>query len=178
MQFKSSIGSEQTLTFRFLHFLPSDCTYECSSDSPMFTVGGSVSAPAAGPEGVEVEVEVTFDPDIIGECNAKLLVASPEGGEYTCILNGHGLAPRPQGPFEVSGSYTINFKNPFKDSKSFTVAVDNPAFKTIASLPDVSGRSGAPFSVSYSGAGSGAIQAKLTVTCEGFPPWLYYLKGV
>jgi hypothetical protein len=93
-------------------------------------------------------------------------------------LNGHGLAPRPQGPFEVSGSYTINFKNPFKDSKSFTVAVDNPAFKTIASLPDVSGRSGAPFSVSYSGAGSGAIQAKLTVTCEGFPPWLYYLKGV
>ena len=178
MQFKSSIGSEQTLTFRFLHFLPSDCTYECSTDSQMFTVGGSVSAPAAGPEGVEVEVEVTFDPDIIGECNAKLLVASPEGGEYTCILNGHGLAPRPQGPFEVSGSYTINFKNPFKDSKSFTVAVDNPAFRTIASLPDVSGRSGAPFSVSYSGAGSAAIQAKLTVTCEGFPPWLYYLKGV
>jgi len=136
------------------------------------------SAPAAGPEGVEVEVEVTFDPDIIGECNAKILVTSPEGIEYTCILNGHGLASRPQGPLGSRATTLLTSRTLSRIPKSFTVAVDNPAFKTITSLPDVSVRSGAPFSVSYSGSGSGAIQAKLTVTSEGFPPWLYYLKGV
>ena len=178
MQFKSAIGTAQTLTFRFLHYLPSDASYECSTDNENFTVTGTVSAPAASsPEGNEVEVEVTFDPGTIGECNAKLSVNSESGGSYTCILNGHGLPPRPQGPFEVSGSYTIDFKNPFKDSKSFTVAVDNPAFSTVESLPDVAGRSSAPINVSYSGGGSGAVQAKLTVVCEDFPPWLYYLKG-
>ena len=177
MQFKSAIGLAQTLTFRFLNFLPADCAYECSCDNAMFSVPASVSAaPATPPEGTEVEVEVTFDPDVIGECNAKLLVTSETGGSYTCILNGHGLAPRPQGPFEVQGSYTIDFKNPFSDAKSFTVAVDNVAFSTVESLPDVPGRSSAPISVSYAG-GAGAVQAKLTVVCEGFPPWLYYLKG-
>ena len=137
----------------------------------------SVSA-AESPDGTEVEVEVTFEPDVIGESNAKLIVSSETGGSYSCILNGHGLAPRPQGPFEVTGSYTIDFKNPFSDPKSFTVAVDNKAFSTVESLPDVPGRSSAPISVSYSGGGSGAVQAKLTVVCEDFPPWLYYLKGV
>jgi len=178
MQFKSAIGSAQTLTFRFLHFLPADATYECSTDSEMFSVPGSVSAAAAAsPDGAEVEVEVTFEPGKIGDCNAKLLVASDTGGSYTCILNGHGLAPRPQGPFDVSGSYTIDFKNPFSEAKTFSVAVDNPAFSTVESLPDVPGRSSAPISVSYSGGGDGAVQAKLTVVCEDLPPWLYYLKG-
>ena len=83
----------------------------------------------------------------------------------------------PQGPFVVSGSYAIDFKNPFPDSRSFIVAVDNPNFKTIEQLPDVPGRSSANISVSYSGGGSGPVQAKLTVVCEGYPPWLYYLKG-
>jgi hydrocephalus-inducing protein len=178
MQFKSPIGSTQTQTFRFLHFLPSDCTYECSTDNEMFTVPGTVSASAAEtPDGTEVTVEVAFDPSQIGESNGKLLVTSETGGSYTCILNGHGQGPRPQGPFVVSGSYAIDFKNPFPDSKSFIVAVDNPNFKTIEQLPDVPGRSSANISVSYSGGGSGHVQAKLTVVCEGYPPWLYYLKG-
>jgi hypothetical protein len=49
---------------------------------------------ASGTEGVEVEVEVTFEPGFIGSANARLIVTSDEGGEYVCILNGYGLAPK------------------------------------------------------------------------------------
>ncbi len=61
----------------------------------VFTVTDSVTAPAAtGTEGIEVEVEVTFEPGSIGSANARLIVTSDEGGQYVCILNGYGLAPK------------------------------------------------------------------------------------
>eukprot|EP00961_Rhodomonas_salina_P055322 743361-Rhodomonas_salina.1 len=165
-----------------MHYLPSASSYECSTDNPVFAVksGSSVSAPAAddAEKGVEVEVEVSFEPDLIGESTAKLAVKSDDGGEYVCILNGYGQPPTPQGPFEVSGTLKLDFKNPFSTPKSFTVAVDNESFTVGSRLDDVAPRSSIPLNVAYRSGGGGGSKAKLTVVCESFPPWIYYLTGV
>jgi len=177
MQFKASIGGKDVQTFRFLHYLPAATDYKCTTDNGMFSVEAKVSAPEAGSDGVEVEVEVVFEPDRIGDCAAKLTVFSEEGGEYICILRGHGAPPQPQGPYEVAGAYKIDFVNPFPEAKTFTVAVDNKAFTAPKSLDNVAPRSTVPINVSFA-AGGGDTAGKLTVVCEGFPAWLYYLKGV
>ena len=57
------------------------------------------------------------------------------------------------------------------------VAVDNAAFTAPKALENVAPRSTAAINVAFA-AGSPDTAAKLTVVCEGFPPWLYYLKGV
>ena len=104
MQFKAALGTAAKQTFRFRHLAPAPCAYTCLVDSDVFAVDPQVSAPAApDAKGVEVEVEVTFDPDRIGEAAARLTVTSDAGGEYVCLLSGHGLPPQPLGPTEVAG---------------------------------------------------------------------------
>ncbi len=78
----------------------------------------SVNAPGADSyEGVEVSVNLKFEPSILGEVSAQLTVVSAEGGEYNCILHGVSTAPQPKGPFKVVGAKPapIEFKNPFNE---------------------------------------------------------------
>merc|ERR1711959_349104 len=81
-----------------------------------------------GEEGVEVEVNVTFEPSTLGTTHATMLLKSAEGGDYIVNLHGECVAPKPKGPFEVKGSFTLPFKNVFSEEKTFTFSVDNPAF--------------------------------------------------
>jgi len=180
MQFKAPLGGLETQTFRFRHFLQDRATYSCETGHPgVFTVSDSVAGPpSTSPDGVEVEVEVTFEPDFIGEVHSKLRVKSDEGGEYVCILNGHGLAPKPQGPIDVPGKAEIAFKNPFTTPMSFNLAVDNEAFVVPDNVSDVASRAEVKLQVAYKAPASGQhVPGKLTVDCPGYPPWIYYLKG-
>lgn len=53
--------------------------------------------------GVEVELEVGFEPFAMGEAlRDTLVVASPAGGEYLVPLVGRCVPPKPQGPIDVS----------------------------------------------------------------------------
>ena len=63
-----------------------------------------MSAPAASASGgVEVELEVGFEPATVGESlRDVLVVASPVGGEYQVPLVGRCVPPKPQGPVDVS----------------------------------------------------------------------------
>ena len=181
MQFKAALGTAAKQTFRFRHLAPAPCAYTCLVDSDVFAVDPQVSAPAApDAKGVEVEVEVTFDPDRIGEAAARLTVTSDAGGEYVCLLSGHGLPPQPLGPTEVAGGRgTVNFRNPFGVPKTFALSVDNPAFSVTDRLNDVAPRAPIPIQVAFRAPAPGVSTAgKLTVVCEGYPPWIYYLKGV
>lgn len=182
MQFKAPLGGLATQTFRFRHYLESGTSYACQTEHPeVFTVAETVSAPAAdGRDGVEVEVEVSFEPNSIGDISSRLTISSDEGGEYVCILNGYGLAPKPQGPIEVAGSASVNFKNPFTSPESFTVAVDSPAFSVSGSLDTVAPRQQVNISVNYTSPAPGvSLSGKMTVQCTrpGFPAWIFYLKG-
>ena len=55
-----------------------------------------VQAPAAdSPKGVEVSVNVRYEPQTIGDGRAMLKITSTEGMEYTCLLLGQSTAPLP-----------------------------------------------------------------------------------
>jgi hydrocephalus-inducing protein len=180
MQFKAPLGTTARQTFRFRHLLPAGCAYDCAVDKDVFSVPAQVAAPGAPDgKGAEVEVEVAFDPDAVGETAARLTVSSDAGGEYVCLLHGHGQPPRAQGPIEVPGRASVDFRNPFAEARSFAVAVDSDAFSAVARLDGVAPRSAIPISVAYRAPAPGvSLPGKLTVTCDGCPPWIYYLKGV
>ena len=46
-------------------------------------------------KGVEVSVNVRYEPFSIGDSRAILKLNSPEGMEYTCLLFGKSTAPKP-----------------------------------------------------------------------------------
>eukprot|EP00960_Hanusia_phi_P024729 728453-Hanusia_phi.AAC.1 len=177
MQMKASLGASHKGTFRFVHFLKAAATYQCHADDPAFSVPATISAPAATEEtGVEVEVEVTFEPSKLGECNAKLTLESDEAGEYLCILNGHGLPPNPQGPFDVAGTLKLEFKNPFLEQESFELKTDSPAFSLKEESISVEGRTKHFIDISNSDkdAKGKLIVSAINANC---PPWVYYLRG-
>ena len=68
-----------------------------------FTVdSATLNAPAAdSKDGVEVPVNVTFEPSSPDESRAIMTLKSNEGGEYQCYLIGSTLSPQPKGPFNV-----------------------------------------------------------------------------
>lgn len=50
---------------------------------------------ADNPDGVEVSINIRYEPSSLGETTAQLVVTSPEGGEYACLLYGTSTAPQP-----------------------------------------------------------------------------------
>merc|ERR1712070_663071 len=99
-------------------------------------------------EGVEVVVEVMYEPSEIVTDRAILTIASDTGGSYRCILLGECIAPQPQGPFRITagGNISIPFKNIFANDMEFLAIVDNDTFtidwsegrKTIAAKVETS----------------------------------------
>jgi len=76
--------------------------------------------PADSHDGIEVPVNIRFEPSNIGESRAQLTVSSPEGGEYQCYVVGTSVVPQPKGPYEVAGKgVNIDFKNPFFEPYEF-----------------------------------------------------------
>ncbi|KAJ3206444.1 hypothetical protein HDU82_004517 [Entophlyctis luteolus] len=184
LHFKVGLGGTQTQTFRFLSFAKNKTEYSCRVDSIDFSVEKSVSAPSATNGGVEVCVDVMYEPSKLGDQRTQLVVSSPVGGDYICQLYGHCTAPRPQGPItiKVGSSASVAFKNVFTSQASFGFVVDNPAFTvkaqetilpkkvitmTITALPSPPNDKAAKI----------AKVGKLTVTHKGSSTsWVYYLR--
>ena len=92
--------------FRFRHWLAEKTDYKESfrgKPSAAFECKPStVAAAPAGPDGQELQVEVTFEPSSIGDnYHETLVVSSAAGGEYECQVSGRCLPPKPSGPYEV-----------------------------------------------------------------------------
>lgn len=121
MLFKANLGSDIVMPFKFINFVKKQIPYQISIEplggtqvqtggkggkqaSTDFTADASnVNAPAADSrDGVEVTINVRFEPSTIEESRALLKVSSPEGGIYQCYLIGSTLSPQPKGPFVVS----------------------------------------------------------------------------
>lgn len=89
-------------------------------------------------KGVEVSVNIRYEPYTIGDSRSILKLNSPEGMEYTCLLFGKSTAPVPQGPIKcVPGNKPsqVDFKNPLNEKCEFTVTFDNPNFSLASKLP-------------------------------------------
>jgi hydrocephalus-inducing protein len=40
----------------------------------------------------------------MSESTSQLIISSPDGGEYVCILKGVATSPQPKGPFKIGGA--------------------------------------------------------------------------
>jgi hydrocephalus-inducing protein len=133
LRMNTTLGCEISAPFRFKNFATSATTYECKLDSGRdFLVDSKINVPAAEPgsEGVDVVVDVRFEPSAMGDARDMLRISSKDGGKYTCSLKGFCEAPKPQGPILVQQNQfaSIKFKNTFDELQSFTFAIDNPSF--------------------------------------------------
>lgn len=165
-------------------------------NSTDFVVEKSVTVAPPGIGGMEVSIDVTFEPSHLGDTHAMLVISSNSGGEYSFPLYGHCLPPKPQGPFTIKPGHSISipFKNVFSHFAQFKFSVDNPAF---AVRPADTIKPGKTYNISitYDGKqsdGSVVKVGKLTVTNvmstkgkagssavkgQGEVTWVYYLRG-
>jgi hypothetical protein len=187
LSFVAPLGASYTQVFRFKSFCSADTTFECRTGSPeFFEVVKSVSAPAATSwEGVDVAVEVRFEPCALGDVRDTLTVTSPTGGTYVCALRGDCTRPAPQGPIVVNqgGTASVEFKNVFSDPREFAFTTDNKCFSVQSASARVDARKAVNIVVKYdAGAAGGAgPSGKLFIGCPALPdlpPWIVYLKGV
>ena len=160
--FNTPFGIEHSQNFKFTHYLKKPAEYQCrieksggpkpaieSKESkvvdkkggiPMdFTLDNPViKVPAADTfEGIDILMNIRFEPSSLMESRALLTVSSIEGGEYTCTLHGKSSAPQPKGPYKVGGAKPppIDFKNPFFEACDFIIRTDNPSFTTSVKSP-------------------------------------------
>jgi len=187
LQFKVALGNLQTLRYRFTSFLKRPEAYKLAvgKGDGDFAVEASVSAPAAeGSNGVEVAVDVTFEPSKMGESSDTLTISSAEGGEYTCVLKGTALPPRPQGPILIKGGakVPVNFKNVFTVAADYTFTCDPPAlFAVDKPKENVPAKKATSIPVTFkpdgTATGTGKVSGKLVISGpDGFTQ-LYYLTG-
>ena len=115
VSFSVALGSSETRICRVTHWLPAKIDYSCSLKSTRTTTSklgfacpakvaagaAGVGLAAGGPgiiavEGLTVEVEVVFEPMMVGEeFRDALVLEHPEGGLYEVPLIGHCAPPKP-----------------------------------------------------------------------------------
>jgi hypothetical protein len=168
----------------FRHFSATPATYAVTNSNPeCFQVAATVPAPAA-PDwtGVEVSVDVTFEPESMGAVRGELRLSSPDAGTYTWPLYGAAVPPRPRGPFSIpkGGSLNIDLKNVLRDDAEFSVGTDNSAFSVAAPTVKVPGKKAVAVAVKYTPVEGQSAAGKLIVVCPAkpdLPPWVFYLSG-
>ena len=101
LAFKCALGQDQMQAFKFVHFLKKQTNYAVKVeriDGPgacdFKADVAQVAAPAAESQrGVEVSLNVRYEPFTIGDSRGVLKLTSPEGMEYSCLLFGKSQAP-------------------------------------------------------------------------------------
>ncbi len=105
MAFKCALGADLVQAFKFVHYLKKPTTYAIKIErldapgapSDFKSEVPQVAAVAAdSAKGVEISVNVRYEPFTIGDSRAIIKLTSPEGMEYTCLLFGKATAPLPQ----------------------------------------------------------------------------------
>lgn len=198
LAFSCALGSKETQAFRFTHWLEDKADYKVAFKSSgtavasggAFSAQATLSAPAAPPgpaAGVEVSVDVSFEPTALGEAiRDTLLLTSTTGGEYAVPLLGQCVPPKPQGPVDVSkGSAAVPFTNVFSTDAEFLYSVDNAAFQV---KPNEKIGAKKPTNVAvafkidpkvFPDASKVPRTAKLTISCPSQTQcqWVYYLQA-
>ena len=129
--------------------------------------------------GLDLEVEVTFEPTRVGDdFRASLVVESPVGGKYLVPVSGRATPPKPAGPVAIAPSGgKVQFRNVFTSETTFNISVDNPAFGAPKS-ERIGPKKTTEFPISYKPTEGRPAVGKLTVTDEaGTAVWVIYLSA-
>lgn len=175
--------------FKFIHFMKKATQYAvkvervegngvCDFKAEVATVPAPI---AESFQGVELSVNVRYEPITIGDSRGVMKLTSPEGLEYTCMLYGRSAAPQPQGPIKCPGGAKpagIDFKNPLNEKAEFACTFDNPNF-SLASKPAGPLDPGklTNLQIKFEGKADLPTTGRMLVTTKGLPPWIYYLQG-
>ena len=103
LHFKCALGADLMQQFKFKHFLKKATVYTVKWEdmvahpSTRFKIEQpTLQAPAVdNNNGVNLAVNIRFEPNMIGESRAIVKLTSPENIEYSCLLYGHSIAPQP-----------------------------------------------------------------------------------
>lgn len=176
--------------FKFTHFLKKPTAYaikverldqpgqicDFKSEVPQVQAAAADSA-----KGVEILVNVKYEPFTIGETRAIIKLTSPEGMEYSCLLLGKATAPLPQGPVKCPPGAKpagIDFKNPLNEKCEFIVTFDNPNFSLASKLPGpIDPGKVTNLQIKYDAKPDLPTTGRMIVQTKGLPPWIYYLQG-
>jgi len=183
MHFSTDLGGLQPQKFRFKSYRKAPTSYTLTVEDADFEGDAKVDAPAAeGDDGVEAEINVTFEPSKLGATHATMTLKSAEGGDYIVNLHGDCVPPKPKGPFEVKGSFSLPFKNVFSEEKKFTFTVDNPCFtvgpaKKQLHEENMAGKKDTTLAIAFAAQEGQSAAGKLVASSEGAPNWVFYLNG-
>jgi hydrocephalus-inducing protein len=186
--FKAPLGSTDTVqSFRFLHYAQKPAQYAASIEaapghkglaSDFIVESKDIKAGAASEDGVEVVVDIRFQPSALGEIRGLLVLSSPDGGDYKALLVGYTQPPQPQGPFDIAKGKDgkIDFNNPFEENAQFSVQVDNPNFVVGKRSFRLDAKKSESIIVQFKGdkqqGGRLIVSAPKVST-----PWIFFLKG-
>jgi len=101
MAFKCALGGDLVQAFKFTHYLKKATNYAVKIER-LDSAGASdfkaeVATVPAGiadsPKGVEISVNIVYQPFSLVDSRAILKLNSPEGIEYTCLLFGNCTKP-------------------------------------------------------------------------------------
>lgn len=207
LHFNTNLGNEVKQTYRFVSYATAATEYDCKVTGSQFMLDApKVSAPAAAPgsDGVEVAVEIRYEPSACGAERAVFTASSTIGGSYNCILFGTCEQPKPQGPIALGAGQTaqVRFKNVLDSAENFNFSVDTPSFILAKKTEKLAAKGVVSLAVQYKPddyAGGGKAKkddkkapeenklqtvapvtmGKLLVSCPSKPglTWVYYLRG-
>lgn len=174
-------------SFKFLHYAKEMVKYkariEAAPGAPkggvdFFLEASEVSATGCVNEPVPTELGVKFQPSMLGECRALLVISGPGGGEYKALLTGFAQPPQPQGPITmISGKQgLVEFRNPFDKATDFSLQVDNPCFMVPMRTQRIDPQKSVQINVNFKSDRSQG--GRLIISCDKVStPWIFFLKG-
>ncbi|CAJ1398933.1 unnamed protein product [Effrenium voratum] len=181
------LGGSVVESFKFLHYAKDLVKYKARVEAAPGQKGGSadfflesseVAANGAGAEPTPAEVGVRFQPSMLGECRALLVISGPGGGEYKALLTGFAQPPQPQGPITIMNGKqgVVEFRNPFDKATDFSLQVDNPTFMVPMRTQRIDPQKSVNISVNFK---SDRPQGgRLIISCDKVStPWIFFLKG-
>ena len=180
LMFSVPLGQRETRSVFLTHYVADKCEFATRIEgSGDFDTDAAVTAHGAPEGGLDLEVEVTFEPTRVGDdFRASLVVESPVGGKYLVPVSGRATPPKPAGPVAIAPSGgKVQFRNVFTSETTFNISVDNPAFGAPKS-ERIGPKKTTEFPISYKPTEGRPAVGKLTVTDEaGTAVWVIYLSA-
>ena len=191
ISFKGKLGDTSYKAFNFTNYVQKPLQYACqiaklthshetASGQTDFSIETqNFNAPKANSDlGVNCSVNIKYEPSILGVSKGLLTVKNPEGGEFQAYLIGTSEPPLPKGPFKISPKgFSLDFKNPFNETKEFTIRCDNPAFSCSLKSPvKLESKKVVKLNVLYKEAENNT--GRLIIETDNSVSWVYYLHGV
>jgi len=184
---KAPLGSSVVENFTFVHYARQQVTYVARVEAAPSHKGPSdnfhveaqeLKPPPAGDEGTEVVVGVRFQPSMLGECRALLVVSGAGGGEFKALLTGYAQPPQPKGPITIANGKqgVVEFRNPFDKTTEFSLQIDNAYFTVATRTQTIDPYKTVQIAINFK---SDRVQGgRLIVSSTSVStPWIFFLRG-